>query len=536
MPRRSCFCGTLGNCSHDSQGDLTRVGSTEPWGEDNGVEDFGPEWIGSTNLDLSPAETHLLKLSGWVNGKFQWVPDYVGDISVPPHYVSFRVHSGALATWNIPVANVISGVSNGYSGDLQTIQYNAAGSMWRLDKKDGYRLARVDTSTGYLNEEGHLTVKLPRVNVEASVSMTNNSGVEMTQQLNLNYKAEEDLRFVRLSRNGKDRFELDADGNWITYGDTTYSYTSHSPLSAPAYMPNRQTINAGLSGGWSTDSVNNALGRYNITWNWVQTGDSLEMGTTAGDHYDHADRIAAKGGIDYWTNFLSGNPQWCDADGNFPSKPPAQATLKYFARDNVDEATAEARYVMTVHEPIELVEKRKLVKAFSVKSPAYVQNSSGQWGLLDVISGFMEAGTYTVTINKGAAQSQGFSVGATGDAKPFGFGIGFGYQQDEGKQWYKEYGQSISNPRLEEGQRAYLEVVFDYQRLYSTFRRYDVQGEIRREGSPDAPAPSLPYKAIWDELADVTPSQRWHVLQRGEAAPDPKNDLPVYSGDPITES
>lgn len=494
-------------------------------------------------IETKGTDSGTLSSSGTINLIFGWKPPSWLPNQKPPGKTLSILASGSATVDHFvggtPFTFSSVSLDDGLGTPKQVTSVEGPNNSPKVySSSSSRRLLKADIASAEL-KNGSWEVRVPVTGLKGEATVRGGAaGQTHHTAIRIGAGGVVDTRSVSLSRGGRHEYTKNEDGISVTYGDTTYSYTKHQSLDAPAYQPNYQTISSALSGDWATSATNNALGRYNVTWNWAQNGDGLETGATAGDHYDHAVRIATKGGVDYWVDFFGGSPQWCDADGKFPAKSPAKATLKYFARDNVDNATAEGRYVMTVHEPIELVERRSLVKAYSVYSPAYVPNPNNpdQWILLDVIEGWRAQGSYAVTTNKGAAKSQGFSFGFDGSVQAFGVAIGLGYQHTAEKGWYSEIGQTISTPALEEGERAYLEVEFSYQRLYSTYRLYDTQGEIRSLISPAAPEPSVPYKSIWDENADATPSLKWHKLKEGEVSPEPKNEVPVYSADPITQS
>ena len=200
----------------------------------------------------------------------------------------------------------------------------------------------------------------------------------------------------------------------------------------------------------------------------------------------------------------------------------------------MDDAQAEARYELTIHEPIELVGGKQLVKRYDITAPAYKQDpADGKWKLVAALNGTAEhpyeKGEYAYTVTRGEAKGHGYSAGFEGGVD-LGVEAVIGYNHNEDVSWSKEYGGTATlSERIGPGEAAYLEVVFPRQRLKQEFRLFNQSGEMRRPESPAVPAPSIPYSKTWEEESAAT--ERWHKVPAGEIVPSNEDELPIIQGD-----
>ena len=396
--------------------------------------------------------------------------------------------------------------------------------------------------------------------IEANASIAGNRGYDAGGvSLDFNFGAQLDDRSVTLSREGAiNEWYTNIGGVPVTHGDTIYSFTEHQAAQTPEYVPVPQKFTSTLVGdNWSTGFAPDS-GGYDITWNWVDGGlekyfnpnpFATNRQSEAGSYtrWNGMSRVTPKGELEAWYGALGntpptytdeGNPDKVDADGNKTKRggrPPETKTVKYFARDNQDQAEAEARYELTVHEPIELVGKKQFVKRYNITSPAYKQDpADGKWKLVAALNGdathTYKEGEYAYSVTRGEAKARGWSA-------EFGGGLGLGveavigYSHNEEVSWSKEYGGTATlSENIGPGEAAYLEVVFPRQIFKQEFRLFNQSGEMRSPESPAIPAPSIPYSKAWEEEESAA-TERWHKVKPNEPVPSNEDELPIIQGD-----
>lgn len=309
-------------------------------------------------------------------------------------------------------------------------------------------------------------------------------------------------------------------GVQVTHGDTIYSFTRDKLGSALPETTN-QDFGASYSGNWSTTFANL---QYNTTWNWAAPGLTTQM-----EMQQQTRRGMPMGNLTDDSSIFASQRHWVGTP-----KAPQTVTVKYFARDNVDNAEAEARYELTIHEPVELVGSKQPVKQYNVTTPAYAQDpDDGVWKLVSSLIGdaniTYQPGEYSYTINRGAAKGQGYTVGFEGGVNLPAQAV-IGYNHSAEMSWYKEQGGTATlTEAIGVGESAYLEVVFPRQVLKQEFRLFDAAGENRSSGSPAVPAPSIPHSQIWEESVSAA-TTRWRKLKKGEMLPTNQSELPIAQG------
>ena len=362
-----------------------------------------------------------------------------------------------------------------------------------------------------------------------------------------------DDRTVKLSRtDATNEWHTNENGVPVTHGDTIYSFTEHQAGQTPEWVPVPQKFASALSGNWSRGLFLNS-GGYNITWNWVDGGleeyhnlnplaTSRQNAAESYTRWNGMSRVSPKGELEPYYGFLGNTPPTYTDEGNPAQnntkrggRPPTAVTVKYFARDNADNAQAEARYKLTIHEPIELVGGKQLVKAYNVTSPAYYTDpNDGKWKLVSSLIGDADhiytPGSWAYTISHGAAKAQGYTVGFEGGPGGAGFNFVIGYNHSAEMSWSKEIGGTATlQETIGIGESAYLEVVFPRQVLKQEYRLYNESGELRSSQSPPVPSASIPYSKRWEESVSG-PTTWWHKLKPGEMLPPNESELPVAQG------
>lgn len=179
--------------------------------------------------------------------------------------------------------------------------------------------------------------------------------------------AQTDNRSVKLSRNSKDRFEVE-DGKWTTYGDTTYSYNA--------------TVTEETTGGegmtyYSTSEkpmVNTPEIRANFEGIWRQTTKVAQQGPHAGETYygvgyQNEWSPSDAGDVTYYMDDSNHTFQYIKRqDMPFGSQSkqlnglwkgtatgPQQKIITFTVKDPADDAAAKAKYVLNLHDEWENV-------------------------------------------------------------------------------------------------------------------------------------------------------------------------------------
>ena len=357
----------------------------------------------------------------------------------------------------------------------------------------------------------------------------------------------QDTRSVSLSRaSAAYEWQTNDNGVVVKHSDTIYSFTEHQSLQAPEYVPVKQTFQSSLGGGWSTKLLAPDSDGYDITWNWTTPGGLEEYSNTlptatnrqqdakSETRYNTMSRVTEKGDLEAWYGFLGNTtPEYTGTP-----KSAKTAEVKYFARDNIDQAEAEARYSLTIHEPIEIVDEKSVARS-SPRTPLYDSN-----GNLVIIAGInpndtpVPEGTYSYSKTGTVGNSTGASGGGAGSGIDFrrikkllkGKG-GVTGGIDAGGTWenYVETsGQRgiVYQLPLYKGQGLYVTYVVNYNDHSADYRWFTEAGEIKSPGSPmpqpgvfEAPKPSIPWNHTWQtnagnaaldwELVDSEAGDEW---------------------------
>lgn len=366
-----------------------------------------------------------------------------------------------------------------------------------------------------------------------------------------------DDRSVKLTRTGAtNEWHTLVGGVPVTHGDTIYSFTEHQGLQNPEWVPMPQKFKSTLSGdNWATGFYPDS-GNYNITWDWVVPNGLEEYSNllltqtprqTAASSYkawNQMSRVTEKGELELWYGALGNTaPSYTDeATPKRGGRPAKTVKVKYFARDNVDQAEAEAHYDLTVHEPVEIVSNvKKPVQPIPVVFPLFVKGTDGVAKFLGIYTEDAEhpAAEGTITRVTGAAQATtlGFSVGQQGgvDLHIIPDILSLNSSRTLEFNWSKTYetsteiGAELTLP-LPPNHGAYLAGKWLYQRYETKYRWFEASGEKRSPGSPALPNPSTPWVQIWDDRLNDEPTVYWKKVDFAtQSLPDkPTVDNPVY--------
>ena len=369
-----------------------------------------------------------------------------------------------------------------------------------------------------------------------------------TAQAGATLIAAQDDRTVAIEREGAtNEYVTTVGGVKVTHGDTIYSFTEHHSMETPTWVPVPQKFVSILGGKWSKKLSAVTSGGYDITWNWrgdgklesyrnLLTPTNRQAAANSYERWNGLSRVSPKGELEPWYNLGATAPPTYTDEGatKHGGRPPMTTTMKYFARDNQTKTLAEARYELTIHEPIQLEGPIAFVKRYNILSPAYFHDpKDGKWKLVAALNGdehIYLPGEYSYTVTRGEARARGWSAGFEGGLD-LGIEAVLGYNHNEEVSWSKEHGGTVTlSEKIGPGEAAYLEVVFPRQILRRKYRLYDAAGEIRSAGSPAVPKASIPYSKTWEEQESAA-TQRWHKVKANEIVPTNENDLPVIQGD-----
>ena len=386
---------------------------------------------------------------------------------------------------------------------------------------------------------------------QAEASIPGNRGSdEGNVSAYLGVGSELDARSVSLSRLGAVNEWTDNDnGSPVTHGDTIYSFTEHQSLQTPEYVPVPQKFASALAGNWSTGFAPTS-GGYNVTWNWG-VGDGLEeyrnsiaptsrqSGAASYTYWNGLSRVSEKGELEYWYTFLGNtDPEYTDGGSDTPAqkgKSPKTATVKYFVRDNQDQAEAEARYELTLHEPVEIVDETKVSKE---KGPFPLFDNNGN---LAYHSGIVQpgqtdpAGTHNFGKTGVIGHTTGWSFGGGGGVnwgsikKLLGgaapeVGINGDFHWDNSVD-YSGTRATYYMHDLTAGQSVYITYTVGYNEHSATYRSFSAAGENRSATSPaivsgTKPLPSVPYEWKWQTQAGTSLGWKMIDTTKGQSWPD----------------
>lgn len=218
--------------------------------------------------------------------------------------------------------------------------------------------------------------------------------------------------------------------------------------------------------------------------------------------FDHIRRVTTEGNLRRVRN-SDGSHKW-GSGGKTPKKA-TTVTIKYFVRDNVDNAEAEARYILHVHEPIELISSDTSIISYLSDYKSSADGSMVTVGYPNDIGGNYEMGT---------SQSSGWSVSSTIGVTFDDLAVPLGWEILSA-----EYGQSGDESQTEVapapldadgnsvvlnfGEEVHLRIRHKYVRSHSTFWQYSGAGKDKRYNSGHSgESIEIPHEAIRDHWID----------------------------------
>ena len=298
--------------------------------------------------------------------------------------------------------------------------------------------------------------------VQASANATF-EGVCASPHVGASAQAQSDNRSVTLSR-------ANAHNEWwegdVRHGDTTYSY-SLKAINGSYQQKNTQHFTANFSEGWTTRtfySLNTDVPEpYEVKGNGHEWSPSSE----APYIWNQASFGIPFGKMNVWSSGWEGSPTGED-----------EMEITYIVKDNRNnegEVTAEQKYVLHFHDPVELDRETRS----RVTVNAVLRRGNGTTIDTPNEPGGVKTGSKTIEI--GVASSEGVSVGASFDVTQFIAFLGLDFQysvQDE---------TSLStSATLDEdipaGRYSYAMVTHVYERVHQYLFKYDAGGRNVRMG------------------------------------------------------
>lgn len=337
------------NFSYDFTGTKVDVGTTSPWRAVAPFPGLPPQTNaggGTTTDGAASAST-----SGTITLICKWTPAPGGD-TVPK---AVRIPTSAVANvaWQAgnPVPQGLTGAANDggrtvTGEDYQEFTSYQSGTLTNRKWATSSQLLKPLSGGGVPSNGESKTWRIP-VSVSAQFSGSNRFSGAVSVNVGLPV---EDTRSVKLTRNDKDRFEL-KNGNWVTYGDSRFSFLRRV-FPVPGGYEDRpqminQTITAVPEGAWSNEASHiwNPGGENDTT---IQH--SQEM--TQGNSVWNPDGVDTKPEVDSQNPLIINNVTKAGAvPGGWSNAEHGGSTLKVFYKktDN-DGAIAEATYIFTLHD------------------------------------------------------------------------------------------------------------------------------------------------------------------------------------------
>ena len=280
----------------------------------------------------------------------------------------------------------------------------------------------------------------------------------------LSYTVKEDPRTVRLYRPGAINETVDADGT--TRGDSTFSYPIIT-ASDSTNAENSQLFHTSFSGNWALAGGLYPTGTLDVNFQW-----SMPFN---GENFI-PDLYTDRGIMPYGTVHLSNSLNLDEWLGTPDS--PKSFNIGFHIQDNYDGATADATYVLTLHDQIE--DAQDSITNTSTSSPAWGSSTddSNPNALFIVQGNGQEVPAQSQSISKGHSTTQGWNsyveFAPAVFQKLFQLNLGVAYTDTHDSSW-----QITSNlPVVVPDQMYTYPVIISYYRRHTiTFRHFMPEGE-----------------------------------------------------------
>ncbi len=444
------------------------TGNTAPWGYGGWTGDDG-EGQGTETSNLTPGQ----KQDGSLNGSFilvaRWRPTQAGEVLPPVLHVKFRQtmagsgsrqsesqFAGAASSTpgQVHLSVSVANPDGTQATDTEHVTATPNATMYRFSAlaESPTTLLSLGTQGAVAQNDGSYIIRHSLPALSGTFSVTNglykvendpgvfsNYGDGSNAYLSAGVTYDFDPRSVKLTRNDKDRFELDANGNWVTYGDSRFSYLERVIIPGQTGEPSSysddpydviQTIVANREGTWAPDpqkvwTVPGGIS-YSVSAPNVSPPSVLVI-TTQGNSVSNPDGIdmipagdtssAAAGAI---------TPGWY----NVPSQGNKQFTVTHKVIDTGtggDGATATATYIMTLHDEWEdPIPDPDFVRHQAGGQPDVSGESVTDWNYIIAGLPHLEPGSQTPVLDYGPDSSWDVTEGAKFSVSlEQGFGVEF---------------------------------------------------------------------------------------------------------------
>lgn len=317
-----------------------------------------------------------------------------------------------------------------------------------------------------------------------------------------------DTRSVSLSRAGAhdERF----DGN-VTHGDTTYSHFVMT-LNGAEPHENIQHFTTAFGGNWTerqfpyNDLQWTAKGTENI---WSPASDINKHQ----DSWQSASYAIPFGSMKEWAWGWDGSPTG-----------QTEKQITYTVKDNRNnegEISAEAKYVLHIHDPVEIsseTSERVTVNVILRRADGTPISTPNQ-------PGGVPAGS--VTVEQSNSSSSGYAVGASFDVTKFIKFLNLDFQYSVQNEVTTTTTASLTED-VPEGKYCYALVTHGYERVHQYLYKYDAGGRNVRmgrgamDGNEDpSQLKEVPHEAFADKFHDVSTPFWSFPIWGGDLPPTP---------------
>lgn len=277
----------------------------------------------------------------------------------------------------------------------------------------------------------------------------------------MSYTAQEDNRSVRLSRGvgDKERFVLE-DGNWVTYGDSIYSAKGRPDANSDKRVP--LSIQAGYGGNWTTK-----------TPTWTAGGFAPAEGAVSYQQDANGARgITAFGTPEVELHLLSPTLSY---HTYYPSEPTgAQDYDTTLTVTDTDGANATARYHLTLHDPVEMLDEGENITTYSLRSPMRLGGQIMAW------KGERAANTAETPVKVVTSTETGLNFTATASVDALKGLLGFSAEASATSTLSLSVSTETNVPAIPASRMVYLIAIHNFQRKHVRFLQFDEAGKVPR--------------------------------------------------------
>ena len=400
------------------------------------------------------------KLSGVsIKVKYQWIPDFMYGYGLGPYPQGMQLEDPD------PKLRFLVRSSAGAGAGLQ-----------------GQASASADGKAGIPNASKYSYVQTQRLfsfdtkgqtefsaTIPFSAEATLPTGIHQYGSASVNFDAYASIddRSVSLSRAGANGESTTYEnGVQVTHGDTIYTYYDEKLFlpSSVRNVPNDLTFSGACNGNWS----------LNGTTNWVVSGGGAFLSPGSNDFEGTYElrRTARLGSQGLTQGSIDETAHWVG------ETTPETVTIKYFARDNSDGAEGEARYVLTLHDPIE--KDHETTQSLWVYTPVWGSHVHGGDlnGVQKEYGPFTADGQNNPSVEVGHGTSRGSAQTLSGELGFEEVGAAFGYSYEWSQEKSNDIGRSVPiNINVPANYFTYPQFEDEYLRHNVFFRHFTAAGE-----------------------------------------------------------